>query len=178
MTGTDIIIMLLVLAGAAHGLIRGARPSLYLLIGLLCSVLAIMFLTVPVEALFIQISGLDSEAYRDAPAVAAFILEGEKIAAYSAAFIPVFLVIIVLGVFTVVNGFVKRFIASAANGAFSRLAGVLVGVFNGLVVALIFAVVLIRLPRPLAGSMFRESVLINLVSGWSDNLIPALAGGL
>ncbi len=178
MTVTDIIILVMVFAGGAYGLVRGVRPGLYLLIALLCSVLATMYLTTPVENLLMHFTIPDAEAYRDAPGVAAFIMEGDDVMAYTASLIPAFLTILIIVVFSLFNMAGRHFLTEPGKGVVSRISGFLVGLIAGAVLALLFAVVLVRLPRPLAGSMFRESILINTLSGVADYLLPALAGGM
>ena len=178
MTATDIIILLLAAAGGAYGFVRGIRPGLYLLIAFLCSVLATMYLTMPIESLLIRMNLDNPGAYRNAPAVAAFIMEGSDVMAYTAALIPAFLTILILLLFSVAGGLTRRFLTDPGTGALSRITGLAVGLVNGGIAALLFAVILIRLPRPLAGSMFRESILINLLSGPAGFVLPALAGGL
>lgn len=178
MTATDIIILLLAAAGGIYGFLRGIRPGLYLLIAFLCSVLAVMYLTAPIEGLMIRMNLDNAEAYLDAPAVAAFIMEGNDAMAYVAALIPAFLTILILILFSVGGGLTRRFLADPGTGVLSRTTGLVVGLASGGTAALLFAAVLIRLPRPLAGSMFRESILINLLSGPAEFLLPTLAGGI
>lgn len=178
MSATDIIIIALAVAGAAYGFIRGVRPALYLLIGLLCSLLAMMFLTLPVENLMLRVSDVDASAYLGAPAVAVFILEGEDVLAYVASLIPLFFMILIMMFFVFGGRVGKRLLTEPGKGVMSRIIGLPVGAICGGILSLIFAAQLIRLPRPMAGSMFRESVLLNALSDVAGYLLPSLAGGL
>ena len=179
MTAADIIIFVLIIAGIGYGLMRGIRPTLSLLIAFLLSMIAMMFLTLPLESLMIRLAGLgEGEAYKGAPAVAVFILEGEDTLAYTAALIPGFLTLAVLILFGILAGIGKRFLTEPSGSVASRLWGAFGGILVGVVLSVIFAVQLVRLPRPLAGSMFRGSLILNLLNSTADYLLPTLAGGI
>ena len=178
MTSTDILILIMIAGGLAYGLLRGVRPALFLLITLLASLLGLILLTAPMERLLIDLSPVDIEAYADAPAVAVFILEGEDGFAYLAALIPIFFTIFgILGL--ILGGALTRgFLTEASRGIGSRIIGSLAGFASGTILALLFAVQLIRLPWPPAGNMFRDSLLISALNSAVYYLLPGLAGGL
>lgn len=178
MTLTDIIIISLTIAGGLYGLIRGIRPALFTLVAMLLSLFSILVLTAPLEALFIRFSRVGSDAYTGAPAVAVFIMEGETGMAYLASLIPFFLTLLILALFTVAARLGKRYLSEPSKGILSRIFGLIAGLFSGGLLALLFAVQLVRLPRPLAGEMFWDSILINALNKGVEFLLPTLAGGI
>ncbi|MCK5735377.1 MAG: hypothetical protein KAH21_02820, partial [Spirochaetaceae bacterium] len=93
MSLTDIFILLLIILGVVYGIIRGIRPALFLLITFLSSLLAILLLTIPLENLILNLTGVGANRYPDAPAVAVLILEGQTGNAYLASFIPTIIVL-------------------------------------------------------------------------------------
>ena len=178
MAVSDVIILVLALAGGTYGLVRGLRPTLYLLIVFLTSLLAMMYLTMPIERLFLRLSGLGVETYAGAPMVAVFILEGEDVMAYSASLIPLYITILLLILFSVCARFGRKYFTEPSKGTLSRILGLVAGLVSGGALALIFAVQLVRLPRPMAVTMVRDSILLNALNDAVSHLLPTLAGGI
>lgn len=178
MTLTDTFILILAAAGTMYGIIRGVRPALYLFVTFLAALLAVMLLTVPLENLILDLTGVGSENYPDAPAVAVLILEGQSGNAYLAAFIPTFLTFFLLLALGVGGVLLGQFLRDASKNALSRLFGGIFGLCAGTAAALLLAVQLVRLPWPPAGEMFRYSLIISAVNHFAESLIPALTGGI
>ena len=178
MTMTDAFILLLAAAGTVYGIIRGVRPALFLFVTFLAALLSVMLLTVPLENLILDLTGVGSENYPDAPAVAVLILEGQTGNAYLAAFIPSFLTFFLLMALLVGGVLLGPIIRDASRNTLSRLSGAVCGLFAGGAAALLLAVQLIRLPWPPAGDMFRGSLIISAVNHFAESLLPALAGGI
>jgi uncharacterized membrane protein required for colicin V production len=178
MTLTDVFLILLAAAGAIYGIIRGIRPSLYLLVTFLGALLAVILFTVPLERLVLDLTGVGSENYPGAPAVAVLILEGQTGNAYLAAFIPSILALFLLLALGIGGVLLGQFIRNASRNTLSRVFGALCGLLAGSVAALLVAVQLSRMPWPAAGEMFRGSILISALNHVVDWLIPALVGGI
>jgi len=177
MSLTDIFILLLLVLGVAYGVFRGIRPSLFLFITLLASLLAVLLLTVSLEKLILNLTGVGADRYPDAPAVAVLILEGQTGNAYLASFIPTILVFFFLLVLIIGGVLLKSFIREVSNHVVSRILGALCGLGAGLAAGLIVVLQLSRLPWPIAGLMFRESFIIASLNLYLPSLIHALAGG-
>lgn len=178
MTMTDILLLVLIAGGTTYGIVRGIRPALFLLVTFLAALLAIMLLTVPIENLVLDLTGIGSENYPGAPAVAVLILEGQPGNAYLAAFIPTMLVLFLILVQVIGGILLGQFIRDASRSATSRIMGAIGGFLAGCSASLIVAVQLVRMPWPVAGDMFRGSLLMSALNHIAEPLIPALAGGL
>ncbi len=178
MSFTDIIILLLAVAGTVYGFLRGIRPALFLLVTLLAAFLSVMLLTVPLENLILDLTGVGSDNYPGAPAVAVLILEGQSGNAYLAAFIPTMLSLFFILALALGGFLLRPFIIKASGNTISRIFGALLGLCAGAAAGLLTAVQLTRLPWPLAGDMFRGSLIISTINFFAGSLIPALAGGL
>ncbi len=177
MSMTDIFILLLIIMGLVYGIIRGIRPALFLLITFLSSLLAILLLTVPLENLILNLTGVGANLYPDAPAVAVLILEGQTGNAYLASFIPT-IIVLFFTLALLIGGFLlKSFIRDASTSVISRIFGGAGGLTAGITAGLLVVLQLSRLPWPVAGAMFQGSYIIsslNLITPW---LIPSLSGG-
>lgn len=178
MTMTDILLLVLIAGGTFYGILRGIRPALFLLVTFLAALLAVMLLTVPLENLVLDLTGVGSDNYPGAPAVAVLILEGQTANAYLAAFIPAMLTLFLILVLVIGGVLLGQFIRDASKSAVSRILGAISGFLAGCSAALLIAVQLVRMPWPLAGEMFRGSLLMSALNYIAEPLIPALAGGL
>lgn len=177
MTLTDILLLVLIAGGTFYGILRGIRPALFLLITFLAALLAVMLLTVPLENLVLDLTGVGSENYPGAPAVAVLILEGQTGNAYLAAFIPSIIALFLLLILVVGGILLGQFIRDPSRSAGSRILGAFGGFLAGSAASLLVAVQLVRMPWPLAGEMFRGSLLMSALNHIAEPLIPALAGG-
>jgi len=178
MSMTDLIILLLIILGTAYGVFRGVRPALFLFITFLGSLLAVLLLTVPLENLILNMSGVGAGRYPDAPAVAVLILEGQNGNAYLASFIPGILAAFFLLALAAGGLLLKPFFSNASITVFSRIFGAFCGLGAGLTAGLLVILQLSRLPWPAASSMFRGSLIISFVNLLIPHLVPALSGGL
>ena len=178
MTPTDFIIIAMVFAGALYGGIRSLRPALFAAVMLFGSLLAAAALTLPLERLILDLSGVGAENFPGAPAVAVLILENHEAGAYLAAFLPSFFVLFLVLFFGAAGAFLGRYFVEPAKGVPSRTAGVLVGLCAGSALALLFIAQLLRLPSPPASRMFRGSLLVSALNHALPDLLPAFSGGL
>jgi len=177
MSMTDIIILLLIILGAVYGVSRGIRPALFIFITFLGSLLAVLLLTVPLENLILNLSGVGADRYTDAPAVAVLILEGQGSNAYLASFIPSILAVFFLLALAIGGLLLKSFFSEASTTAFSRVTGAFCGLCAGLTAGLLVILQLSRLPWPTASAMFRGSLVISFFNLFIPHFIPALSGG-
>ena len=178
MTMTDAFILLLAAAGTVYGIIRGVRPALFLFVTFLAALLSVMLLTVPLENLILDVTGVGSGNYPGAPAVAVLILEGQTGNAYLAAFIPAFFTLFLLMTLIVGGVLLGQMIREASRSSLSRILGGICGLCTAAAASLLLAVQLVRLPWPPAGDMFRGSLIISAVNHFTESLLPALAGGI
>jgi uncharacterized membrane protein required for colicin V production len=176
MSITDVFILLLILSGIVYGFVRGIRPSLFLLTTFLSSLLAVVLLTIPLEHLILNLSGIGADLYPDAPAVAVLILEGQDSAAYLASFIPGMLVFFFILALIVGGLLLKPFFREVTTGPASRLFGMFFGLFSGITAALLVILQLLRLPWPLAGTMFRESLILTAFNHFALSWITSITG--
>ena len=176
MSMTDIIILLILVLGTVYGAVRGIRPSLFLLITLLSALLAILLLTIPLERLILNLSGVGADTYPGAPAVAVLILEGETGNAYLASFIPTGLALFFMMALGIGGVLLKPFFQKALISSVSRIIGAFGGFFAGLTAGLIVILQLSRLPWPSAAAMFRDSLIISSLNLFFPSLIPAFSG--
>jgi len=178
MSLTDIIILLLIILGPLYGVFRGIRPALFMLITFLGSLLAVLLLTIPLENLILNLTGVGADRYPDAPAVAVLILEGQSSNAYLASFIPSILVVFFLMALAIGGLLLKPFFDEASTTVVSRIIGAFCGLGAGLSAGLLVILQLSRLPWPAASAMFRGSLFISFLNLFLPQLIPALSGGL
>ena len=176
MSLTDIFILLLIIMGVIYGVLRGVRPALFLFTAFLASILGVMLLTIPFERLILDLSGIGADQYPDAPAVAVLILEGKSSNAYLASFIPTMLVFFFLLALVIGGMLLKPFIRDASTGMVSRLLGGFCGLCAGLTAGLLVILQLSRLPWPMAGTMFKASLIIETLNHFASPLIAALSG--
>lgn len=177
MSLTDIFILLLIILGVVYGIIRGIRPALFLLITFLSSLLAILLLTIPLENLILNLTGVGANRYPDAPAVAVLILEGQTGNAYLASFIPTIIVLFFTLALLIGGVLLKSFIRDASTAVISRVLGGAVGLTAGITAGLLLVLQLSRLPWPASGAMFRGSYIISSLNLLVPSLIPVLSGG-
>jgi len=177
MSMTDIIILLLIILGPVYGIFRGIRPALFMFITFLGSLLAVLLLTVPLENLILNLSGIGADRYPDAPGVAVLILEGQSSNAYLASFIPSILTAFFLMALTIGGLLMKPFFDEASTTALSRIIGAFCGLGAGMTAGLLVILQLSRLPWPAASAMFRGSLVISFLNLFLPHLIPALSGG-
>ncbi len=173
----DGVLLLLVAGGAVYGGLRGLRGALFLLVSFLAAFVGILLLTGPFEYLLLLLSPLDTEAYAGAPAVAAFLLEGEKGLAFLAALLPLFVLILAEGMLITGARLTGRRMSRPSCGAGCRAAGVLTGVLAGIVLVLIAGVQLIRLPWAPGTGWYRESLVFAVLQKLTGQLLPMAAGG-
>lgn len=178
MTMTDILLLALIAGGTFYGVLRGIRPALFLLVTFLSALLAVMLLTVPLENLILDLTGIGSDNYPGAPAVAVLILEGQTANAYLAAFIPTLIALFLIMVLVIGGILLGQFIRDASRSTASRILGAICGFLAACSASLLIAVQLVRMPWPVAGEMFRGSLLVSALNHVAGSLIPALAGGL
>jgi hypothetical protein len=178
MSLTDLIIFLLIIFGTVYGVFRGIRPALFLFITSMGSLLAVLLLTVPLENLILNISGIGADRYPDAPAVAVLILEGQSGNAYLASFIPGILAVFFFLALVVGGLLLKPFFGNASTTVLSRILGAFCGLGAGLTAGLLVILQLTRLPWPAAGAMFRGSLLISFMNLFLPHLVPVRSGGL
>lgn len=178
MTPTDWLIISQVVLGLFYGALRSLRPALFAAVALFGSLLAAAVLTMPLERLILDFSGVGSENYPDAPAVAVLILENHITASWIAAFLPTLLTLFLIFAFILGSAFFSRYLTDPSKGILSRGAGGLIGICIGGAFALLFAVQLLRLPSPPASRMFRGSLIITALNHVFPNLLQAFSGGL
>ncbi len=177
MAAIDYILLFLAVGGLVYGLLRGIRSALFLLIILMASLLGILMLTRIFESFLLSVSPLDPEAYADAPAVAAFLLEGEKGFAFAAALFPSFVTLFLLLVLTVGSRLLKSFIPGVDCRAGCRVSGAFAGLLAGVLAVLLLGIQLIRLPWPPGAALFRGSVIYAALEQITGSLLPLAAGG-
>ncbi len=178
MTPTDWFLVVLVFLGLLYGILRSLRPALFAAVVLFGSLLAAALLTVPLERLILDFSGVGSENYPNAPAVAVLILEGHAAASWIAAFLPALMTVFLVFAFFIGSVLFGRYLTDPDKGVVSRSAGALIGICAGGALALLFSVQLLRLPSPPASKMFRGSLIISALNHLFPNLLTAFSGGL
>jgi len=169
------MLLLLAIGMGAH---RGLKSGLYLMVTLLSITLAVLLLMPPMEKLILYIVGIGSEKYPDAPAVAVLILEGRTGAAYVAALLPALIILFLLLVFGFLAVRVGRGSYGTKPGNISRIFGAALGLCAGILLILLFAAQLLRLPWPLANQMLRESLIISTLNHIARPILPVMVGGL
>ncbi len=173
----DYILLLLAAGGILYGSLRGLRSSLFLLITLLADLLLVILLVRPFESLLLIISPLDSEVYYGAPAVAAFLLEGEKVFAFLAALFPAIVTVFAFLILIFGSYLLKPVISAVQRGWASRVAGAVCGLLAGFTAIVILGIQLIRLPWPPSVTLFRGSIIYSALETFAGGLIPMAAGG-
>jgi len=173
----DIIIVMILLLAIAMGAHRGLRSGLYLMVTLLSIILAVLLLTVPMERLILNIVGIGSEKYPDAPAVAVLILEGEIGAAYVAALFPALITILLLLMFGFIAVRIGRVKHETKLGIVSRILGAALGLCAGIQLIFLLAAQLLRLPWPPSNQMFRESLIISTLNHIAQPILSVMTGG-
>ena len=176
MSFADVALLVMIAAGAFYGGLRGIRPALYLLVTLLMSILAVLLFTTPLEGLILKLSGIGSDTYPGAPAVAVLILEDQIPKAYLASLIPLMLTVFGFLILIIGGTLLKPLMIEASRSTFSHIAGLICGLASGAVAALLFIIQLMRLPWPPAGGMLRKSLIMAALTSLSESLIPSLLG--
>jgi len=176
MSFADIALLVMIAAGALYGGLRGIRPALYLLVTLLMSILAMLLFTTVLETLILNLSGIGSDTYPGAPAVAVLILEDQVPKAYLASLIPSILLVFGFLILIVGQALLRPLMIEASRSKFSHIAGLVCGLVSGIVAALLSIIQLMRLPWPPAGQMLRNSLIMAALTGLTEFLIPPLVG--
>lgn len=173
----DIIILMVLLLAIVMGAYRGLRSGLYLMVTLLSMTLAVLLLTVPIEKVILNIVGIGSEKYPDAPAVAVLILEGKTGAAYVAALLPALIVLSLLLMFGLIALRIDRVKHKMEFGIVSRIIGASLGLCSGILLIFLFAAQLLRLPWPPSNQWLRESLIISTLSHIARPVLSVMTGG-
>ena len=173
----DIIIIAIFLLAAGMGARRGLRSGLYLMVALLSVILTVILLTVPLEKLILNIVGIGSEKYPDAPAVAVLILEGRTAAAFAVALLPAFItssLLLLFGLLIVRIGWMRQ---KTKSGFASRILGAMLGLCAGISFTFLLAAQLMRLSWPLPNQMLRGSLIISTLDYIAHPILSVMAGG-
>jgi len=173
----DIVITAILLLAAGMGARRGLKSGLYLIVTLLSILLAVILLTAPLEKLILNIVGIGSEKYPDAPAVAVLILEGRAVAAYAAALLPAFITLSLLLLFGLLIARIGWVRQEKRSGFASRILGAILGLCAGISFTFLFAAQLMRLSWPLPNQMLRGSLIISTLDYIAHPILSMMAGG-
>ncbi|CAD7842620.1 hypothetical protein S1OALGB6SA_206 [Olavius algarvensis spirochete endosymbiont] len=174
----NIVIIMIYLLAIGMGIHRGLKFGLYLVVTLLSIILAVLLLTVPMEKFILNIVGIGSEKYPDAPAVAVLILEERTDTAYVVALIPTFITLFLL----LISGFLVIRIGRGSHKTkpetMSRVFGATLGLFAGILFTFLLAAQLLRLPWPLANQTLRGSLIISTLNHIARPVLSVMAVGI
>ena len=176
MTILDIVLLIPVLLGLVFGILKGLRPTLWLLVVLLASLLSGMLLTPSIERLILDLSGVGSSNYPDAPGVAVLILEDKTALAYVSALIPTWITALLIVAFTVGGLLLNRYFVEPKLNAVSRISALVFGLAAGTAFSLLVAVQISRLPWLPAGRAASGSLLMAALRHYGEFILPALGG--
>lgn len=160
----DIVIIVIHLLAIAMGIYRGLKFGLYFVLTLLSITLAVLLLTAPMERLILDITGIGSGKYPDAPTIAVLIWEGQTGTAYLAALVPALITLFLLLVFGLLAVRIDRGSHKAESRTISRVFGATLGFFATNLLTLLLAAQLLRLPWSFANQLLRGSLIISTLN--------------
>jgi len=179
MSITDIFFLTIVLGLGVYGVFADLRRTLFLLVSLLLIFLVVLLSTSYFEHFIMRSAGINPADFSGAPAVAVLILEGSTVYAFIAALIPFFIFIFIMTVYFLFDILLlKRLSVGKKNALPFRIAGFAAGAVSGIILVILYALQLSRLPWPPAAGIFSSSYFLSLFEYAAPYFVPVISGGM